>query len=445
MCPPPPRIPPAADHGTGVAAVPALPLPSAPAPPPCVHAGAPHHAPDRPRTCSAGPHSAASPTADRDDLRALLQLLACPGRRAPLRALLERHGSAAAALAAGPAAWRQAGLDPAQCQALAAPVDATQLASTQCWLDGGDAHHVLGWHDPAYPPRLREAPHPPLALFVAGDPALAWQPMLAIVGSRAPTAGGRDHARHFAGALAEAGWIIASGLAEGIDAEAHRAALAAARPTVAVIGTGPDISYPRHHRRLQAEITSCGAVLGEYLPGTRARSGHFPARNRLLAALAVGTLVIEAAERSGALITARLAAEAGREAFALPGSIDNPLARGCHRLLREGAGLVESPAELHGLLAPRAARDAAMDARRLVSPGAETPPAGRPTQPSPPRPDFGADPKILWQALGHDPTGMDELVTRTGLTAPVLSAMLLTLELEGRVVSAHGRYQRRGG
>ncbi len=380
------------------------------------------------------------------DLAALLHLLACPGRRASLRALLDAHGSADAVLAAGRTAWQAAGLDHAQCAALAAPANATELARVQAWCNAGAGRHrVLGWHHADFPPRLREAPHPPLAVFVAGDPVLLWRPMLAIVGSRAPTAGGREHARRFARELAEAGWLIASGLAEGIDAEAHRAALAAGEPTVAVIGTGPDRCYPRHHRALHAAISAQGVLLSEYPPGTLARVTHFPERNRLIAALAVGTLVVEAAERSGALITARLAAEAGREAFALPGSIDNPLARGCHRLLREGAGLVETAAELHALLAPRAARDAGLDARRLaaVSPAsasavlAVNAAVGGTSLP-------GTDPNILWQALGHDPTGMDTLVARTGLTAPVLSAMLLTLELDGRVVSAHGRYQRRG-
>lgn len=392
------------------------------------------------------PSIAAPPALAQDELAARLHLLACPGRRAPLRGLLTRHGSASALLQAGRAAWLEAGLTAIQADALACRADPAALAATRTWLDtGAGRHHLIAWSDPDYPPRLREAPHPPLLLFVAGDPALAWQPLLAIVGSRAPTAGGRAHARRFSAALAESGWVIASGLAEGIDAEAHQATLAIGQPTLAVIGTGPDRCYPRHHRHLQAEVAAHGAVLGEYPPGTPARSSHFPARNRLLAALAVGTLVVEAAERSGALITARLAAEAGREAFALPGSIDNPLARGCHRLLREGAGLIETPAELHALLAPIAARDAALDARRLRALAPATAPDPASAAPIAVLAGLDADPQILWQALGHDPTGMDDLISRTGLTAPVLSAMLLALELEGRVVSAHGRYQRQRG
>lgn len=372
------------------------------------------------------------------DHHALIALVAADGPCAPRRGLLEAHAGPAAALAAGPRAWREAGLDPAQIAALQAP-DADALARTQAWL-AEPGHHLIGWRHPDYPALLRRAPNPPLALFVAGEPARLWHPAVAVVGSRAPTPGGRDNAADFARALAAAGLGVTSGLAAGIDTAAHQAALAAGGPTVAVLGTGPDVPYPRANAALHARIAEVGAVVSEHLPGTQGRPSHFPSRNRIIAGLSLGTLVVEAAERSGALITARLAAEAGREVFALPGSIHNPLARGCHRLIRDGAALVESAAELTQALAPLA-QDLAADLRlRLNAPIQSGHTAvTRPVQDE--RLEDG-DYQSLWNALGHDPTGMDRLVERTGLTPAVLSSMLLLMELEGRVAAQHGRYFR---
>ncbi|HZH44034.1 MAG TPA: DNA-processing protein DprA [Lysobacter sp.] len=374
------------------------------------------------------------------DTEALLRLIAAGGPAAPRRALLEAHGGAAAALEAGAGVWRQAGLDADQLAALraAAPPDRALH-----WLEAPH-HHVLGWHDPDYPPLLRRAPHPPLALFVAGDPAALWHPAVAVVGSRSPTAGGRDNASAFAHALAASGLCVASGLAAGIDTAAHEAALAAHGLTVAVLGTGPDVPYPRANAALMARIAGddsaapAGAVVSEHPPGTPARREHFPTRNRILAGLSLGTLVIEAAERSGALITARQAGEAGRDVFAVPGSIHNPLARGCHRLIREGAALVESASEVIAALAPLANELAADLRDRLAVPiSPATLPEARDAA-GEPDPDY----QLLWQALGHDPTDMDTLVARTGLTPAVLSSMLLLMELDGRVAVQHGRYCR---
>ncbi|WP_225764985.1 DNA-processing protein DprA [Stenotrophomonas sp. Marseille-Q4652] len=369
--------------------------------------------------------------------QALLALVLAAGPTAPRRHLLERFPDPAQALAAGPEAWIAAGCTQAQRQALAHPDQAT-VERTMEWL-AAPGHHLLGWHDPDYPPLLRQAPSPPLALFVDGGPALAWHPAVAVVGSRSPSPGGRDHARDFAAQLAASGLSVASGLASGVDAAAHQAALARADGiTVAVIGTGADIAYPRHHAGLQARIAERGAVLSEYPPGTGPRSGHFPARNRILAGLALGTVVIEAAERSGALITARLAVEAGREVFALPGSIHNPMARGCHRLIRDGVQLVESPEEIVQTLAPVAAQLASALRIRLRAPIHCPEPAHAPAY-APPDTDY----QRLWNALGYDPTGMDSLIERTGLTAATLSSMLLVMELEGRVLATHGRYVRK--
>lgn len=372
---------------------------------------------------------------------ALLGLIAVGGRASPRRRLLERWGGPAAALSAGTSAWREAGLSERQIAGLRATGSDEALAHARDWL-AEDGHHLIGWHDPDYPPLLRRIASPPLALFVAGDPALLWRPAVAVVGSRNPTEGGRDHAYEFAQALASAHLVVASGLASGIDAAAHRGALASGDGlTVAVLGNGPDIAYPPAHDALRAQVAACGAVVSEHLPGTRARREHFPSRNRILAGLTLGTLVVEAAARSGALITARQAADAGREVFAMPGSIRNPLVRGCHRLIRDGATLVETPQELLDVLAPIAAGHAVALRARL---GAPIPAAG--TSPAAAAaPAYAEDPDYqrLWRALGHDPTGMDRLVERSGLTAAELSSMLLVMELEGRVAVEHGRYSRR--
>ena len=371
------------------------------------------------------------------DSEALLRLLAAGGAVAARRRLLESHSTPAAALAAGLREWRSHGLDEHQCTALQRP-DAAAFARSQEWL-AQPQHHLLGWQDPDYPALLRRIGSAPLALFVAGDPASLWHPAVAVVGSRSPSAGGRDNAHDFAHALATSGLGVTSGLAAGIDTAAHEGALAANGLTVAVLGTGPDVPYPRAnsalHRRI---IDNGGAIVSEHPPGTQPKREHFPARNRLLAGLTLGTLVIEAAERSGALITARLAADCGRDVFAVPCSIHNPLARGCHRLIRDGAGLVESADEVIAAIGPLAAELAEALRGRLAAPtsiAASPVPGGA----KPDDPDY----QCLWQALGHDPTGMDRLVARSGLTAAKLSSMLLLMELEGRVAVEHGRYSRK--
>ncbi len=369
-----------------------------------------------------------------DDTEALLRLIAAGGASEPRRRLLEQT-TPSRALAQD---LRDQGFSETQIAALASAPPAA-MARAREWL-AAPGHHLLGWHSPDYPPLLRRSPNPPVALFVAGDPALLWHPGVAVVGSRSPTAGGRDNARDFARAFAVSGLTVVSGLAAGVDTAAHEAALACGGLTVAVLGTGPDVPYPSQNAALLDRIAATGAVVSEHLPGTGPRKEHFPSRNRILAGLALGTLVVEAAERSGALITARLAAEAGREVFAVPGSIHNPLARGCHRLIRDGATLVESAAQAIAALNPTAALLAQDLRQRLNDPihpghGIVT---GRAQDAGPEDPDY----QNLWHALGHDPTDMDQLVERTGLTPAALSSMLLVMELEGRVAAQHGRYSR---
>lgn len=371
-----------------------------------------------------------------DAALAFALLAAAGGPLAPRRALVEQTGDPVAAL--GDAAAQEAcGLTPAQTAALRRP-PATVVERVHAWLEQpGNA--VLGWNTPDYPPALRSAPSPPIALFVSGDPALLWRPSIAVVGSRGPSPGGRSLAGEFARAFADAGFVVGSGLAAGIDAAAHTAALEAGGATFGVLGTGPDVVYPASNAALHARLARDGALISEHLPGTAPRREHFPSRNRLLAALSLGTVVVEAAERSGALITARLAAEAGREVFAVPGSVRNPLARGCHRLIRDGAALVESAEEVVAALSGAAKREAC-EARRLLDPVAH-----------PGRDPVSAQSAIqvdghhmLWEALGFDPTDMDELASRTGLTLLELSPMLLAMELDGRVAQQHGRYVRIG-
>ena len=338
---------------------------------------------------------------------ALLKLTLAGGPVMPRRTLLETHAEPARCLADGATAWRAAGLTCTQRQRLRQPDEETLQRAIR-WLEH-PRHHLIGWHDADYPALLKQAANPPLALFVDGDPSLLWHAGVAVVGSRSPTAGGRDNASAFARALALSGVAVISGMATGIDAAAHQAALVHDGVTVAVLGTGPDIAYPRSNTMLRARIAERGAVVSEHPPGTGARPGHFPSRNRILAGLALGTLVVEATERSGALITARLAAENGREVFAVPGSIHNPMARGCHRLIRDGACLVDSAAEVLAALAP-VARELACALRGRLEEAASVPHVHARGACSPLAPDH----QQVWLALAHDPTDMDVLIQRTG-------------------------------
>src|SRR6476646_11526814 len=225
--------------------------------------------------------------------------------------------------------------------AVAAPVDDNALTATQRWIDDPQ-HHVIAWDDGDYPRALLDIGHAPPVLFYIGSRALLNRPAFAIVGSRHATPQGRTNAREFAKALAAANLTIVSGLALGIDAAAHEGALGTDASTLAVIGTGADRIYPARNRDLARRIAQTGGILSEFVPGTPARKENFPRRNRLISGLARGVLVVEATLSSGSLITARWAGEQGREVFAIPGSIHSPFAKGCHKLIREGAKLVET-------------------------------------------------------------------------------------------------------
>ncbi len=293
------------------------------------------------------------------------------------------------------------------------------------WLEQPD-RHLLTRNDPRYPELLATVSDPPPVLFIQGNPELLSGAQLAIVGSRNPSASGRQTALEFSRCLAEGGLTIDSGLAVGIDAACHRGALQAGGHTIAVTGTGLDRVYPARHRELAHQIAEQGALVSEFPPGTPPTRGNFPRRNRIISGLSVGTLVVEAAIRSGSLITARLAAEQGREVFAIPGSIHNPLARGCHQLIRQGAKLVETAADIIEELWP------------LLGHLQEAPAAPA----SPPASGEGgkwdAEYQRLLEVLGFDPLPVDLLIQRSGLTAESVSSMLLLLELEGYVSSAPG-------
>jgi DNA processing protein len=361
--------------------------------------------------------------------------------------LLEDCGSIEAVCTASDRKLRAAGLAERAIDGLRQP-DSRRLEADLEWLLGAD-RHLLPLDHEDYPPLLRQTPGPPPALWVTGDPAALWRPQIAIVGSRNPTSGGLQHGSEFAAELARRGFTIVSGLALGIDAAAHRGALQSSGGcTVAVMGTGPDRLYPARNADLGREIANRGALVTELPPGVGAKASHFPSRNRIISGLSLGVLVVEGGINSGSLITARLAAEQGREVFALPGSLHNPLAKGCHRLIKQGARLAEHADDIVQALGPMADRLARSLRRRLAAPpsapdAARVRPEGDgPAWASLPRdPDY----RRLWDALGHDPVSIDRLVTQTDLSAQTLSSMLLMLELRDLVETLPGgRVQRRG-
>jgi DNA processing protein len=327
-------------------------------------------------------------------------------------------------LEASPAGLAALGVGRSAIEALGNPLP-EDLAADERWLAGPE-RRLVTWGSPDYPPLLAAVADAPLVLFVEGDPRSLSLPQLAVVGTRNPTAIGRDTAIRFARHLAEAGLAITSGLALGIDAAAHRGALAAWGRTIAVLGCGLDRVYPRGHAQLASEVAASGALVSDLPTGIPPLKHHFPRRNRLISGLSAGTLVVEAALRSGSLITARLAGEQGREVFAIPGSIHNPLSRGCHRLIRQGAKLVESVddifCELGALLAAAGpeVRAEATDAQEVSGSALDK------------------DYEILLDALGFEPAGVDTLVARTGFKAEAIASMLLILELDGRVAQQPG-------
>jgi DNA processing protein len=304
---------------------------------------------------------------------------------------------------------------------------AAQVEATCRWLEAAEprgTRQVLTLADAAYPPALLQTEDPPLMLYVIGQVPAAWPAGIAVVGSRNPTHQGLENARDFSRSFARAGLTVVSGLALGVDGAAHEGALEGAATgqlaTIAVVGTGLDRVYPRQHLELAGRIAERGLLVSEYPLGTPPLAPNFPRRNRIISALGQGTLVVEAALKSGSLITARQAAEQGREVFAIPGSIHSPQSRGCHWLLRQGAKLVESAQDV-------------LEELRLPS---EATSAGRSEEPGTGQPDPAED--SLLSALGYDPVSIDALVARTGIAPAELQARLLEFELDGEVARLPG-------
>lgn len=358
-----------------------------------------------------------------DRTTAWLALLRAPGiGPATIRRLLDHYGSAEAATAASAASLRAFGLDEAPARALQSP-DRAGIERDRAWL-AGDSRGLLTWDDPGYPDALRAIAGAPAGLFYQGDPRLLRLPQVALVGARSATPQGLENARAFGAELARRGLVITSGLALGIDAAAHRGALEAEGLTIAVCATGLDRVYPARHRALAHDIAARGLLISEFPTGVQALSEHFPRRNRIISGLSLGVLVVEAARESGSLITARLAAEQGREVFAIPGSIHNPMARGCHALIRQGAKLVESVDDVLEEIAPQLRQAASLQ--------------------QVPEPSAAATPERaqLLAALGVEIRSFEQLQTQSGLAGDRLGELLLLLELEGAVASLPGgQYQ----
>ncbi len=371
-----------------------------------------------------------------------LELQLCLGR-APgltaqqLQAALERLGAGTRASAGEPASLvglprsqlQALGLSPAASVALASP-DARRIAADRAWVER-EHISVISPGSAAYPPLLAQIPDAPALLYVRGEAAALRAPQLAMIGSRSPSASGRQTAQAFSAFLAQAGLTITSGLAVGIDAASHEGALRGGGHTVAVLGSGLREIYPPEHVGLAERISARGALLSEFPPDTPPLRANFPRRNRLISGLALGTLVVEATRRSGSLITAQHALEQGREVFAIPGSIHNPLAAGCHALIKSGAKLVERGQDVLdeiGFQSP----SQPLTALQEVAPA-----------PASAQRTLDKEYKILLDALGFEPGSIDLLVERSGLASQAVASMLLILELEGAVeLQPDGRYVR---
>ena len=339
--------------------------------------------------------------------------------------LIRLAGSLPALFRAPAAELAGMGLSPAVARALQEP-DWAAVDQACEWQAAAADRTIIHLADSRYPYYLRQIPDPPLVLFVQGQPDTLARRQIGIVGSRNPTPDGAGIAADFAGRLAGTGLVITSGMALGIDAAAHAGAMRAGGRTLAVAGCGPDRVYPRAHRRLAAEIRANGALVSEFFPGTPPLAVHFPRRNRIISGLSMGVMVVEAALRSGSLITARCAAEQGREVFAVPGSIHSPQARGCHRLIKQGAKLVESEQdifeELHSIA----------DINVISGPDEQSAAVKLQVE------DLSTESVKVLDLMGSAPVSVDQLVERSGLTADSVSSILLLLELRGLVASQPG-------
>lgn len=325
----------------------------------------------------------------------------------------------------------RARLSPKALECLRQP-DLKEIDRELQWLEG-QGRHLAVLTDERYPTLLKQIPAPPLALFVSGDPTLLSAPQLAMVGSRRATPDGRADANHFSGELAQRGIVVTSGMAAGIDTEAHKGVLAQGGKTIAVLGGGLNCIYPRANLRLADKIRADGALVSEFPLSWKPYSRNFPRRNRIISGLCLGVIVVEAAHKSGSLITARHALEQNREVFAVPGSIRNPLKQGCHSLIRNGAKLAGRVEDILEEIAPF--REAFMEAAK-DAPAPAAAPIGAAA--------LDEQEKILLDNIGYEPTSLDEMVVATRLSIEELTGRLLKLELDGLVTAvAPGVYARR--
>lgn len=363
-------------------------------------------------------------TADLDDALLWVALSLIPGLGGEgCRRLLARFGPPREIFAAAHSTLALE-VKPEIAALIAAGPDQRNLASTRAWLES-PGNRLVTLADEDYPRTLLEIPDPPPLLYLKGRPELLSAPALAIVGSRNATPQGIKNAETFARFLSDGGLCVVSGMALGIDGAAHRGALRGAASSIAVVGTGLDIVYPARHKDLAHELAEKGALVSEFPLGTPSKAQNFPRRNRIISGLAQGCLVVEAAPQSGSLITARLAAEQGREVFAIPGSIHSPQSRGCHYLIKQGAKLVECAQDILDELRPPPAKAVAA---------------------APDAAEAAAEEPGFLRCLGFDPVGIDALVERSGLTSDSVCAILLLLELKGEVTALPGGlYQRCGG
>jgi DNA processing protein len=356
------------------------------------------------------------PMQDNQQLRYLLALLHIPGMGpVKLAEVLKYYTDLSEA-------FTPAG----DCRIITGKADWGAVEKDLQWAEQPDCF-ILGHGDPRFPPLLKEIQGAPVLLFVRGDLKCLTKPQIAIVGSRNPTPQGKELAASFAKHFATLGLVVTSGLAIGVDGAAHKGALLGGGSTIAVLGNGLDTIYPSSHKALTEEIAAKGALLSEFPIGTPALPVHFPRRNRIISGLSMGTLVIEAALKSGSLVTAKFALEQGREVFAIPGSIHNAMAKGCHALIRQGAKLVETAEDV------------------LEELGALLKYVTRPSDPKSaqlPLPELESKLDSVLSYVGYECTPIDLVVMRSGLTAAKVSSMLLELELMGHVVAVPGGYAR---
>jgi len=367
-----------------------------------------------------------------DDLRNRLKLIRCNLPPQTLHLLSQQFSCAGAIFDASASQLHAAKLNDAQIKRIHS-LEASQIDRDLAWLEHTD-HGILFYDDTAFPAQLSEISDSPYALFYIGDIDYLQQNQLAMVGSRTPTAAGKQNAENFAHHLSDAGLTITSGLAHGIDAASHYGALKGIAGSVAVVANGLHTIYPKANTQLAEAISKNGCIISESAVGIEPHKGLFPRRNRIISGLSIGTLVTEAAINSGSLITTRHAMEQGREIFAIPGSIHNPLAKGCHNLIKSGAKLVECAADILEELLPLVNSAPIRHTSQPIEQHTSTPENAEN--------ELDSSYLALLKHVEFEPVGIDELVERSTLNASEIASMLLILELQGQVVSQNGLYSR---